>query len=56
MIQGHKVAQGLRCDLYCECSAMTGELMEEVFEDMARKAARTTTSNGAINENECSVM
>ena len=54
--EAHKIAQGLRCDMYCECSAMTGELMEEVFEDIARRAARTTTENGALSEQQCTIM
>lgn len=24
--EGLKVAQGMRCDVYCECSALTGEV------------------------------
>ena len=55
--EGHKVAQELRCDMYCECSAVTGELMEEVFEDVARRAARTTTQNGGLSQmQQCSIM
>ena len=48
--QGHKIAQELRCDMYAECSAMTGELMNEVFEDVARKAAKTTTEAGGLTQ------
>ena len=30
--------------------------MSEVFEDVARLAARTTTQNGAMDEPNCTVM
>ncbi|KAI9827113.1 MAG: hypothetical protein M1819_007004 [Sarea resinae] len=43
------VAQSLRCDRYAECSAATGELMFEVFEDLARMAAGTTTDGGGLS-------
>ena len=39
-------AQELRCDFYCECSALTGELFHDVFEDVARVAAKTLTEEG----------
>ena len=55
-MQGLKLAQELRCDRYAECSALTGELMNEVIEDMARMAAKTTTENGARSEGGCIVM
>ena len=50
------MAQEMRCDRYAECSAHTGELMNEVFEDIARMAAKTTTENGALTEPACSIM
>ena len=40
----------MRCDRYAECSALTGELMREVFEDIARVAALTTTEKGGQSE------
>ena len=40
------IAQAIRCDRYCECSALTGELCKEVFEDIAKTAALTTTAEG----------
>ena len=55
-LRGHQVAQELRCDLYAECSAMTGELMSEVFEDVARKAAKTTTEAGGLSQGGCALM
>ena len=50
------MAQELRCDRYAECSATTGELMNEVIEDIARTAAKTTTENGAKSTGGCVVM
>jgi Ras family protein A len=73
--EGLAMAQKLRCDKYCECSAVTGEasailstknsfsgliisqLCREVFEDIAKTAAMTTTSRGGrADEPPCSVM
>ena len=54
--EGHRVSAELRCDQYAECSALTGEFMDKVFEDVARKAAKTTTSNGGIGQMSCSIM
>ena len=54
--QAHRVAQEMRCDRYAECSAITGDHMNEVFEDIARTAAKTTTERGAISEDICAVM
>lgn len=55
--EGLRVAQEMRCDRYAECSALTGELMWEVLEDISRTAARTTTENGGLSQvNGCSMM
>ncbi|MCJ1432369.1 hypothetical protein MMC27_001725 [Xylographa pallens] len=54
--EGYRVAQEMRCDRYAECSAATGEFMNEVFEDIARLAAKTTTEKGALSEPACDVM
>ena len=54
--EGHRVSAELRCDQYAECSAVTGELMGEVFEDVARRAAKTTTSAGGIGEMSCTIV
>ena len=54
--QGLTVAQELRCDRYAECSALTGELMNEVIEDIARTAAKTTTEKGGRSDGGCGVM
>jgi Ras homolog gene family, member A len=55
--EGVRIAQEMRCDLYCECSALTGELCREAFEDIARTAAKTTTAKGAKTDGTtCVVM
>lgn len=46
----------MRCDRYAECSAVTGELMQEVMEDIARTAAKTTTEAGGLTVGGCVVM
>ncbi|WPG99982.1 putative transforming protein rho [Acrodontium crateriforme] len=52
-----RVAQEMRCDRYCECSALTGELCHEVFEDIAKTAAMTTTERGGKTDGtNCSIM
>ncbi|EXJ57224.1 hypothetical protein A1O7_07571 [Cladophialophora yegresii CBS 114405] len=55
--EGLQAAQEMRCDQYAECSALTGELMFEVLEDITRTAARTTTEAGGLSQNSsCEVM
>ncbi|KAA6414539.1 MAG: hypothetical protein FRX48_01288 [Lasallia pustulata] len=54
--EGYRIAQEMRCDRYAECSALTGELVNEVFEDIALVAAKTTTESGGLSEGGCSVM
>ncbi|EME82805.1 uncharacterized protein MYCFIDRAFT_203405 [Pseudocercospora fijiensis CIRAD86] len=44
--EGLRIAQEMRCDQYCECAALTGELCREVIEDLSRRAAKTTTAKG----------
>lgn len=46
----------MRCDRYAECSALTGELMNEVFEDIARTAAKTTTDAGGLSTPICVII
>ncbi|KAJ5692919.1 hypothetical protein N7462_002342 [Penicillium macrosclerotiorum] len=50
------IAQELRCDRYAECSAVTGELLAETFEDLARLAAMTTTEKGGQSAGGCNVL
>lgn len=54
--EGLRVAQEMRCDRYCECSALTGELCEAVIEDISRTAAKTTTDNGGKTQGNCVLM
>jgi Ras family protein A len=54
--EAYRVAQEMRCDKYMECSAVTGELVHEVFEDICRTAAMTTTSKGGLSEGGCGIM
>ncbi|BCS22123.1 putative Rho-like small GTPase [Aspergillus puulaauensis] len=52
----YRIAQELRCDRYAECSAVTGELMTQTFEDLARLAYMTTTAEGGQTKGGCVVM
>lgn len=54
--EGVRVAQEMRCDKYMECSAVTGELVHEVFEDICRTAAMSTTAKGGLTEGGCGIM
>ena len=54
--QSYRIAQELRCDRYAECSAVTGELLAETFEDVVRLAGMTTTEKGGQTEGGCIVM
>lgn len=55
--EGHRVAQELRCDRYMECSAVTGELVFEVFEDICRTGAMCKKkTGGGMSEGGCGVM
>jgi len=55
--EAYRVAQEMRCDRYAECSAVTGELMWEVLEDITRTAAKTTTEEGGLSQfNSCCMM
>ncbi|EAL92250.1 Rho-like small GTPase, putative [Aspergillus fumigatus A1163] len=53
--ESYRIAQELRCDRYAECSAATGELMAETFEDLARLAGMTTTETGGQTQGGCVV-
>lgn len=52
-----RVAGEMRCDRYCECSAMTGDLCLQVIEDIAETALATTTAQGGKSSNpHCCIM
>jgi len=55
-LQAYRIAQEMRCDRYAECSAVTGELMNEVFEDIARVAAMTKTEGGGLSQGGCVII
>ncbi|KXG46547.1 Small GTPase superfamily, Rho type [Penicillium griseofulvum] len=54
--EAYRIAQELRCDRYAECSAVTGELLAETFEDVARLAAMATTEKGGQSEGTSCVI
>ena len=55
--EAYCIAQEMRCDRYAECSAITAELMQEVFEDIARVAGKTTTTAGGQSHGpSCTTM
>jgi Ras homolog gene family, member A len=54
--EANRIAAEMRADMYMECSAVTGELLPETFEDIYRSAVKTTTSEGAQSEGGCLVM
>jgi Ras family protein A len=54
--EGLRVAQEMRADKYAECSAITGELCQEVLEDISKTAAMTTTERGGRTDGGCAVM
>lgn len=51
-----RIAQEMRCDMYAECSALTGELCEAVMEDISRRAGKTTTAKGGRTEGTACVI
>ncbi|OKL63006.1 hypothetical protein UA08_01544 [Talaromyces atroroseus] len=54
--EAYRIAQELHCDRYAECSALTGELVSEAFEDIARMAAMSTTEKGAQGSGGCTII
>lgn len=54
--EAHQVAQEMRADKYMECSAVTGELLDMVFEDICVTAMQTTTIEGGQSDGNCSLM
>ena len=54
--EGYQAAQALRADKYIECSAVTGELMTEAFDDICSTALKTTTADGGQSEGGCTIM
>ncbi|TVY56219.1 GTP-binding protein rhoA [Lachnellula cervina] len=54
--EAYRVAQELRCDKYMECSAVSGELVAEVWEDVCRTAVGSVGEGGGLSEGGCGVM
>ena len=56
--EGLQVAREMRADRYAECSALTGELMWQVVEDITRTAAKTTVEESRENSGNgsCTIM
>lgn len=55
--EGLLVAQQMRCDLYAECSALTGDLFKEAVEDIAKKAMGTFNDDGGKSSGpDCTIM
>ena len=55
--EGLLIAQQLRCDVYAECSALTGELFREVVEDIAKTAMKILKSeDGGKSAGGCTVI
>ena len=54
--KAYRIAQEMRSDKYMECSAVTGELLEEVFDDICTTALRTITSEGGQSEAGCVIL
>ncbi|OAA67218.1 Rho-like protein [Niveomyces insectorum RCEF 264] len=54
--EAYNLAQQLRADMYLECSAATGELVPEVFDDICRRAVQTASPGGGQSEGGCRVM
>ena len=58
--EAYRIAQELRCDKYMECSAVTGELVHEVFEDICKTAAMSLQEGGegnrGLSDGGCEVM
>jgi len=54
--EAYGLAQQIRADKYVECSAVTGELLTEAFDDICKTAVETTTADGGQSEGGCDVM
>ena len=55
--EAYRIAQEMRCDKYMECSAYTGELVQEVVEDICKTAVGTVKSEGGgLSDGACMVM
>jgi Ras family protein A len=46
--EAYRIAQEMRCDKYMECSALTGELMKEAWEDICRTSAKCVVGRAGM--------
>jgi len=54
--EAYRIAQELHCDNYAECSAVTGELMSQIFEDISELAVKTLLTHGGQSQDSCIVL
>ncbi|KAK3683815.1 P-loop containing nucleoside triphosphate hydrolase protein [Podospora appendiculata] len=54
--EAYRIAAEMRADKYMECSAVTGELLSEVFEDICMTAVRTKSLDGGQSDGGCTAM
>lgn len=54
--ESYGIAQQMRADKYMECSAVTGELLPAVFDDICKTAVETVSGHGGQSEGGCQVM
>ncbi|EPE35846.1 P-loop containing nucleoside triphosphate hydrolase [Glarea lozoyensis ATCC 20868] len=55
--EAYRIAQEMRCDKYMECSAFTGELVQEAIEDICKTAVMTVKKQGGgLSEGGCTTM
>ena len=54
--EAYRMSAEMRADKYMECSAATGELLTEAFEDICKTAVQTTSPDGGQSEGGCTVM
>ena len=54
--EAYGVAQQMRADKFMECSAVTGELLPEAFEDICITAAESISEQGGQSDGGCQIM
>jgi len=54
--EAYQLAQAMRADKYMECSAMTGELVKEAFEEICFTAVKTVKEGDGQSQGGCMVM
>ena len=53
--EAYNLSSQLRADMYLECSAVTGELMKQVMEDISKRALRTAADDGQ-SDGGCTIV